>query len=101
MSAHFTREQTVFLPSDDHISRRVGAVRLDAGESWLARAARGGLARLRGTLHRRAVLRELNALSDRELADIGLARGDSSPEQLRKAGADAVVADLQEFLRVP
>jgi phosphoglycolate phosphatase-like HAD superfamily hydrolase len=33
--------------------------------------------------------------------DIGLARGSSSPEDLRKAGADAVVADLQEFLRVP
>lgn len=33
--------------------------------------------------------------------DIGLARGGSSPEQLRRAGADAVVADLQELLRVP
>lgn len=33
--------------------------------------------------------------------DIGLARGGSSPEQLRKAGADAVVADLQELVRVP
>ena len=76
MTAHFTREQTVFLPSDDHMSRRVGAVRPDAGDSWLARAMRGGLARLRGTLHRRAVLRELSALSDRELADIGLARGE-------------------------
>jgi phosphoglycolate phosphatase-like HAD superfamily hydrolase len=45
---------------------------------------------------------ELRAASEAGIAvDIGLARGDSSPEQLRKAGADAVVADLQEFLRVP
>jgi beta-phosphoglucomutase-like phosphatase (HAD superfamily) len=29
---------------------------------------------------------------------IGVARGRSSPEQLRRAGADAVVADLQELL---
>jgi beta-phosphoglucomutase-like phosphatase (HAD superfamily) len=29
---------------------------------------------------------------------IGIARGSSSPEQLRRAGADAVVADLQELL---
>lgn len=75
MTAHFTREQTVFLPSDDHMSRRVGAA-VRPGESWFDRAVRGGMARLRGTFHRRAVLRELNALSDRELADIGLARGE-------------------------
>jgi phosphoglycolate phosphatase-like HAD superfamily hydrolase len=30
---------------------------------------------------------------------IGIARGESTPEQLRHAGADAVVADLQELLR--
>jgi len=29
---------------------------------------------------------------------IGVARGNCSPEQLRRAGADAVVADLQELL---
>jgi trehalose 6-phosphate phosphatase len=29
---------------------------------------------------------------------IGVARGTSSPEQLRHAGADAVAADLQELL---
>jgi phosphoglycolate phosphatase-like HAD superfamily hydrolase len=29
---------------------------------------------------------------------IGVPRGTSSPEQLRDAGADAVVADLQELL---
>jgi phosphoglycolate phosphatase-like HAD superfamily hydrolase len=29
---------------------------------------------------------------------IGVARGTSTPEQLRRAGADAVVADLQELL---
>jgi beta-phosphoglucomutase-like phosphatase (HAD superfamily) len=29
---------------------------------------------------------------------IGVARGKSTPEQLRRAGADAVVADLQELL---
>jgi phosphoglycolate phosphatase-like HAD superfamily hydrolase len=29
---------------------------------------------------------------------LGIARGSSSPEQLRRAGADAVVADLQELL---
>jgi phosphoglycolate phosphatase-like HAD superfamily hydrolase len=33
--------------------------------------------------------------------DIGLARGSSTPEQLRKAGADAVLADLEELIRVP
>lgn len=45
---------------------------------------------------------ELRTASDAGFGvDIGLARGASSPEQLRKAGADAVVADLQEFLRVP
>jgi phosphoglycolate phosphatase-like HAD superfamily hydrolase len=30
---------------------------------------------------------------------IGVARGRATPEQLRRAGADAVVADLQELLR--
>ena len=30
---------------------------------------------------------------------IGVARGKSTPEQLRRAGADTVVADLQELLR--
>ena len=45
---------------------------------------------------------ELRAAADAGIGiDIGLARGGSSPEQLRRAGADAVVADLQEFLRVP
>jgi phosphoglycolate phosphatase-like HAD superfamily hydrolase len=45
---------------------------------------------------------ELRVASDAGIGvDIGLARGASSPEQLRKAGADAVVADLQELLRVP
>ena len=29
---------------------------------------------------------------------IGVARGNYPPEQLRRAGADAVVADLQELL---
>ena len=29
---------------------------------------------------------------------IGVARGTCTPEQLRRAGADAVVADLQELL---
>jgi phosphoglycolate phosphatase-like HAD superfamily hydrolase len=31
---------------------------------------------------------------------IGVARGKASPEELRRAGADAIVADLQELLRV-
>jgi beta-phosphoglucomutase-like phosphatase (HAD superfamily) len=30
---------------------------------------------------------------------IGVARGTATPEQLRRAGADAIVADLQELLR--
>jgi beta-phosphoglucomutase-like phosphatase (HAD superfamily) len=30
---------------------------------------------------------------------IGMARGSATPEQLRRGGADAVVADLQELLR--
>jgi hypothetical protein len=29
---------------------------------------------------------------------IGIARGESTPEQLRRAGADTVIADLQELL---
>lgn len=30
---------------------------------------------------------------------IGVARGSATPEQLRRGGTDAVVADLQELLR--
>ena len=45
---------------------------------------------------------ELRAATEAGIGvDIGLARGASSPEQLRRAGADAVVADLQELVRVP
>jgi hypothetical protein len=31
--------------------------------------------------------------------EVGVARGNASPEQLRRGGADAVVADLPELLR--
>lgn len=45
---------------------------------------------------------ELRAAAEAGIGiDIGLARGGSSPEQLRKAGADAVVADLHELVRAP
>lgn len=75
MTAHFVREQIVFLPSDDHLSRYAGAaVRPDGDVTGLGRRARSALARVRETLHRRAVLRELNGMSERELSDIGLSR---------------------------
>lgn len=75
MTAHFLREQAVFLPSDDHLSRHAGAaVRPEGDVAGLGHRARSALARVREALHRRAVLRELNAMSDRELSDIGLSR---------------------------
>lgn len=75
MTAHFFREQAVFLPSDDHLSRHAGTVVRPVGDvTGPRRPVRFALTRVREALHRRAVLRELNAMSDRELSDIGLGR---------------------------
>lgn len=75
MTAQFVREQIVFLPSDDHLSRHTGAAVRSGGEATgFGRPVRSALARVRDAFHRRAVLRELNGMSDRELSDIGLSR---------------------------
>lgn len=44
--------------------------------AWLVRAAAGVKARWDGMRERRRVFRELEAMSDRELADVGISRYD-------------------------
>ena len=79
MTAHFLREQIVFLPSDDHLSRYAGAAVRPGGEATgFGRSVRSALARVRDAFQRRAVLRELNGMSERELSDIGLSRDELS-----------------------
>ena len=80
MNAPLAKEQIALLMSDSLTYR---APRVEAGFSTPRPEARGPLAWLRaGVAHlaslprRRAVLDELAMLTDRELADIGLNRGE-------------------------
>ena len=70
MNAFVSKEELALLP----------APRINYPEHFAeARSRRskpGVVARLRAWLERRSVAAELNALSDRELADIGLSRAD-------------------------
>ena len=52
----------------------------------------GVVANIRAWLTRRATIRELQALDDRMLADIGIARGDIEATVVREAEAKAVLA---------
>ncbi len=70
MNAFVSKEELALLP----------ATRINYPEHYADAQSRrskpGVFARLRAWLDRRSVAAELNALSDRELADIGLTRAD-------------------------
>lgn len=92
MTAHFARDRTLFALSD-HFSRRAEAPAPMTGwEAWIVRLVRSATTRLRDHFHRRAVLRDLNKLSDRELADLGLARAEL--HRVFEPGFEAVRRDL-------
>lgn len=85
MDARMTKaEAALLLPSPKTpVADRVEAIRLAAAAardaaitSWLGRAFHRILDRVLDWQHRQLAMRELYALSDRELADIGLTRGD-------------------------
>ena len=70
MNAFVSKEELALLPAD----------RINYPEHFAdaqSRRSKGGLiARLQAWFERRSVAAELNALSDRELADIGLSRAE-------------------------
>jgi uncharacterized protein YjiS (DUF1127 family) len=85
MDARMTKaEAALLLPSPNTpVADRIEAIRLAAAAardatvtSWLGRAFHRVLDRLVEWQHNQLAMRELNALTDRELADIGLTRGD-------------------------
>lgn len=92
MDARITREETALLLNLNlsRHARQVEDIRLAAireRDEAIGRALRNGVVRVFRTLasvarfivtypQRRAVFEQLNSLSDRELADIGLARAD-------------------------
>ena len=76
MTAHFARERTLLVLSD-HFSRRAEKPAPMTGwEAWIVRHVGSAMTRLRERFLRRATLRDLTKLSDRELADMGLIRAD-------------------------
>lgn len=99
MDARLTQAESAYLLplSADPARERAVAQRLAAGEAYeagLLRSAMHGLARLGDTLFgwvaRARIRAELESLSDRDLADIGLSRGDI--ERVLQAEAEVVPA---------
>jgi len=75
MSAHFAKDQVSFAPTAT-MSARTADVFAPAPEGVLARTLGRVGAWFGEAVRRRAVTSELAMLSDHELADIGLSRGD-------------------------
>jgi uncharacterized protein YjiS (DUF1127 family) len=81
MNAPLTREQLARLSSDtlayhgQYVEGLGDPIGTPAPDGAFARWARGLVARLSAYRERRATLNELAQLSDRDLADIGLSRG--------------------------
>jgi uncharacterized protein YjiS (DUF1127 family) len=75
MSAHFAKDQVSFA-TPATMSARAQAVFAPSQDGAVATALRAAGAWLSEALKRRAVTNELAMLSDHELADIGLSRGD-------------------------
>ena len=75
MTAQFAKDQMSFLASDS-ISEADPAVFAPSEQATFADRVRAVGAWVSRALQRRAVMNELSALSDHELADIGLARSD-------------------------
>ncbi|MBX6367038.1 MAG: DUF1127 domain-containing protein [Rhodospirillales bacterium] len=65
----------------------------------LAKLASPVTRRISDALARRRVLDELEAMSDRELADIGLARSDLHPRRFEEIGSDETLARNQPRTR--
>lgn len=65
----------------------------------LAKLAAPVRQRVADALARRRVLDELEAMSDRELADIGLVRGDLDPRRFAEIGSDETLARNQPRTR--
>jgi uncharacterized protein YjiS (DUF1127 family) len=75
MTAQFAKDQVSFFPAAT-MSVGAPAVYAPATGSPLGAPFRAVARWLTSTFHRRAVISELNMLTDRELADIGLMRSE-------------------------
>jgi uncharacterized protein YjiS (DUF1127 family) len=75
MSAHFAKDQVSFV-SPASLSNSAPSAFVPSSEGGIANALRSAANWLTGGLKRHAVINELSALSDHELADIGLSRAD-------------------------
>lgn len=79
MDARFTKSEVACLLPTTPMADQVEAIRLAAGrarDAALAQAVAAVVRRVIGWPARLRARAELSALSDRELADIGLSRGD-------------------------
>jgi uncharacterized protein YjiS (DUF1127 family) len=75
MTAQFAKDQVAFF-APATISARTPAQGFAPRTTGLVGRVRAAVAWINERMERRAVLDDLSALSDRELADIGLARSD-------------------------